>query len=180
MKSRFTATTIALAALISAQVTSAQEAGQTCVKQEDLTDAVLFVMPVAYSAFQEKCSGQLESDGFVAREGEIFISRYAGLQEKAWPGAYSFFKTFAVRDAKDDEMSTLFDSLPPELLRPFFELMIEAELGKSIKSADCEKIERVLEPLAPLPPQNFGTLVSTIFDIIPDIQNPKICPVKEK
>lgn len=179
MKARkFLATTAALAGLLSAQAASAQAATQTCVKQDDLADAVVFTMPIAYAAFTEKCSGQLASDGFMAREGDAFISQYTALQDDTWPGAYAFFKTFAAKEGEDDAMAELFESLPIEVMQPFFELMIQSELSKAINVKDCSQIERVAEPLAPLPPENLGTLVATLFDLIPDIEDPKICPIE--
>ncbi|MFZ1741916.1 MAG: hypothetical protein WAT93_03630 [Pontixanthobacter sp.] len=160
-----------MTALFTAQVASAQ----SCIKQQDLADAVVFTMPIAYQTFSEKCAGQLAQDGFVAREGDAFAAGFSGLQDDTWPGAYSFFKSLPQKESGEDEMSDLFDNLPAEVMRPIFELIIAEKLSGEIKVQDCSKIEQIIEPLGPLPPENFGTLVARIFNLIPGKSGPEIC-----
>lgn len=179
MKKLVSKTAICLLAglgLIGSQAASAQ---QKCVKQTDLADAMVYSVPLAYSAYTTKCRGELSDNGFIATDGDEFISRYSALQDQRWTGAFEFLKTFMAKGDSSDPTMAMIASLPPESLRPFVDAMVEMEISKEIKLADCGKIERVLEPLAPLPPENLGRLVAVVMDLLPDNREPALCPVNE-
>ncbi len=165
-----------LLALMQPQVAMAQD----CIAPDDLSDAMIYLMPIAFDSYRETCADTLKPEGFVAREGDTFIAKYSALQDEKWDGAFRFFGTFAKKGKKGDEMAQLFDSMPPDTVRPLFDAIIRLELAKEIKVKDCHKIEGILEPLAPLPPQNFGLLVARIFELVPGKREPKVCSSEEQ
>ena len=166
------------AALLALTAPNAVQA-RACMKAENLADAVVYSVPVAYDAFTAKCGKQLPKDGFIARNGTAFVDSYRAQQEAAWPGALQFLMTFIDGDrggVSSTDIKNLVDAMPPELLRPIVDEKIAMEIGKSIKTTDCGRIERVLEPIAPLPPENLGQLVATILELAPDRgREPRIC-----
>lgn len=175
MTSRFLAPTLALAALTSAQAAQAQQ--QACVASEDLGDAVVYALPIAFDAAQNACANRLSKNGFMATEGEAFIGKFRAGQDKAWPGAFRLIKTFLAQDGgegEDAQINAMITSLPEDALRPFVDGLAGQMIADEIKGDSCTKIERGLELIAPLPTDNVGDLVAFIAELA-DLKNPPIC-----
>lgn len=165
-------------ALMQHQVALAQADAAACVQQADLADAVVYAMPLLTNAMRTKCSGTLSSTGFMAQQGDAFIAPYAERQSEAWPGAMRLLAQFAGSGKDGAEMMATFSALPPETVRPLFDAIIEQKVGEEIKLADCAKIERGVELLAPLPPENVSGLVTFLIDLA-KVDNPKLCRAAE-
>lgn len=177
MTRRFIAPTLAIAALASATAAQAQQ--KACVNPADLSDAVVYVMPVAFDAARTVCGAQLSRDGFMAREGDAYIANFRAGQDKAWPGAFRFLKTFmdqggAGQGAKSKDMEAMLSAMPADTLRPFVDALVGQMIAAEIKPASCGKIERGLELVSPLPTENVGGLVSFIVELA-DVKNPPVC-----
>ena len=170
------AATLAICALSHAQVAQAKD----CIAASDVSDAVVYIVPVAHSAFTEKCEAKLENDGFVARRGGEFVAPFREMHSKTWPGAYRALTHF-IRDAEQKkQLSQFMTSMPPEAASAFFDAVIKMEIVKGIKIEDCGKIERMIEPLAPLPPRNFGQAVAAFVDLVPRKKPPQVCAATTK
>lgn len=173
MKIRNLAPVIALAALASAQAAQAQQ--QACVNPGDLSDAIVYAMPLAYDAAQTACANRFEADGFMATRGETYIAQFRASQNEAWPGAFRFLKTFMNKDGgSDDQMAAMLATMPEDTLRPFVDALVGQMLAKEIKGDSCGKIERGVELLSPLPVDNVGGLIGFIAEMT-DLKNPPIC-----
>lgn len=174
---RIIAPALAFAALAGAQAAQAQQ--QACVAPADLGDAVTYAMPIAFDAARTACANRLAKDGFMATGGEDFIATFCNGQDKAWPGAFRLLKTFMADGNKanggsDADMTALLSALPEEALRPFVDGMVGQMIAGEIKGDACGKIERGLELIAPLPPENVGGLFAFIAEMA-DLKNPPIC-----
>ncbi len=178
---------IAGAALAPVQIAHAQQqaqAGPVCVSQDDLTDAVIYAMPVLTDSFRAKCSAELPADGFMATRGDAFVAPYVERQDASWPGTARVLTVFATR--KDGSnggslagLADLFETLDPETARPFVDAVIGTMIAKELKLEDCTKVERGIALLAPLPPENVGGLVTFIMDLA-DVKNPELCPLEQQ
>lgn len=167
---------VAICALATPQIAAAKD----CIAQNDMVDAVIYAMPSAHSAFIGKCRGQLSKSGFSVRGGQKFIAQYETLNASSWNGAYRFLKGSAAVDDEFRELVTVFDRMPSEIARPFVDAALKAKLSSEIKVADCGKIERVMESLAPLAPKNAGLLLTAIVDLVPERGELKLCPFVQK
>ena len=166
---------VASLALLQAQAASAQE----CIAPQDLTDAAIYAVPVIANGFRASCSAQLSPNGFFATQGQAFVAPYEAMQAERWPGAMRAVMAFATsgKDQLDDaSMREMVQDLPPEALRPFVDAILAQKLGESIKPADCGKIERAMELLSPLPPENLGGLLTFVMDVTGNRQ-PAVCDV---
>ncbi|WP_086619887.1 hypothetical protein [Erythrobacter tepidarius] len=177
MNKPFLAPALALLALASGTAAQAQQ--QACVDANDLGDAVLYAMPIAYDAVGTACSKQLTRDGFMARGGDAFIAKFRSHQDKAWPGAFRLLKTFMAKDAggqgaSGTDMTAMIASLPEESLRPFVDGLVGQMIAGEIKPESCSKIERGMELLSPLPVENVAGLMTFIAELA-DLKDPKIC-----
>ena len=173
MKSKLTTmvkAAIGLTALAGSQVAQAQQ----CLNQDDLAEAVVYLVPVLGASFKAKCGPSLSSDGFVADGLDTMIARFEPLQAGAFPAALRVLAVFASRDESAQEMLALTQGLPPEALQPLVDALIAGEFNKSIKLSDCANIERGVSLLAPLPPENVGGLVSFLMDVS-GVKNPTVC-----
>lgn len=178
MTIRMIAPVLALAALASAQTAQAQQ--QACVAQKDLSDAVIYAMPIAYDAARNACANRFTKTGFIATRGDTYIAKFRAAQDKAWPGAFRMLKVFMADDSKGEDgpsasdMAPMLESLPEEALRPFVDALVGQEIAKQIKGDSCAKIERGVELLSPLPTDNVGGLAAFIADLS-DLKSPPIC-----
>lgn len=176
MTSRFFAPMLAVAALATAQTASAQQ--QACVQSADLADAVVYAMPIAYDAVRTACANRLARDGFMATQGDAFITDFRARQDAAWPGAFKLLKTFMATDSAqaDTDINTMIASLPEDALRPFVDGLVGQMIVAEIKGDNCAQIERGVELISPLPTDNVGGLFAFIAEMA-DLKNPQICPV---
>lgn len=177
MTTRFAAPALALAALATSQAATAQQ--QACVAPADLSDAVVYAMPIAFDAARNACANRLSRDGFMATRGDDYIAPFRAGQDKAWSGAFRFLKTFMEKDGAGQsvsgaDMGAMIGSMPEEALRPFVDALVGQMIAAEIKGDSCTQIERGLELLSPLPRENMGGLVAFIAELT-DMKNPPIC-----
>jgi hypothetical protein len=167
---------LALAALATAQTAQAQ--AQACVNPADLSDAVVYALPLAFDAAGSACANRLSDDGFMATRGEDYIAQFRAKQDTAWPGAFRFLKTFMNKDGgsgNEDQMGAMLSSMPEDALRPFVDALVGQMLAAEIKGDTCPKIERGIELLSPLPSENIGGLIAFMAELA-DLKNPPVCP----
>jgi hypothetical protein len=168
---------LAIAALASATAAQAQQ--NACIPPADMTDAIVYAMPLAYDAAQTACANRFAADGFMAREGDAWVAAYRDGQNKAWPGALRVLKTFMADDAatkgKGDDMSAIITALPEDALRPFVDAMVGQMIAKEIKPDSCGTIERAVELLSPLPGENIGGLVAFVLELDDKGKKSPIC-----
>lgn len=156
-----------------------------CIEQADVSSAVVYAMPILLETFRSRCATELRADGFMAREGSALISKYEGLQELHWPGTKRFFAAFAGNPsgAKDDaplaQFGDMVEEMPDSILRPTISYVIKEELGPEIKLRDCSKIERGVELLSPLPPENMGGVIALIVELA-EPGKPAVCPLADE
>jgi hypothetical protein len=168
---------LALAALAQA---SAAQAQQGCVPPADLSDTIIYALPIAYDAARTSCGKQFARDGFMARGGDKFIAGFRARQNAAWPGAMRTMQALVASPGGagkpgDLDLAALAKSLPPETLRPLVDGLMGQMIAGEIKPDSCGKIERALELLSPLPVDNVAGLMGFMLEIA-DIKEPSICP----
>jgi hypothetical protein len=181
MTNRIIAPVFALAALATAQTAQAQQ--QACVAAADLSDAVVYAMPIAFDATRTACANRLTRNGFMATDGQTFIAPFRDGQDKAWPGAFRVLKTFmdkqgASEDGSGMDMQAMIAAMPEDALRPFVNALVGQMIAEEIKGDSCGKIERGLELVSPLPAENVGALVAFLVEIA-DIKEPPVCPAPQ-
>lgn len=167
-----------VAAVVPHQVALAQSDAQACIEQADLADAVVYAMPILTQAMRSKCSDTLSPNGFMALQGDAFVAPYAERKDAAWPGALRMLSQFAGNEKEGADMMQMFSALPAETVRPLFDAIIEQKVAEEIKVDDCGKIERGVELLSPLPPENVSGLVTFLMDLA-KVANPKLCPARD-
>ncbi|MBW3168429.1 hypothetical protein [Qipengyuania flava] len=165
---------VAAIALCQAQVAHAQ----ACLAPDDVTDAGIYAIPVVADGFRASCAPHLAADGFFATQGADFVAPYSAMQNERWPGTLRVFLALAAGGGADEQADAL-GELPGDALRPIVDAFFAQKIGEEIKPQDCSKIERAMELLAPLPPENLGGLLTFILDVT-DVKEPAICETEKQ
>lgn len=169
---------LAIAALAQAPAAQAAQV-RNCVAPADLTDTMIYVMPIAYDAARVACAGQFNNQSFFAGQGERFIGSFRARQNGAWPGAFRTLKLALAEQngnaSKNDiDLLAMAQSLPEASLRPFVDGLVGQMIAKEIKPSSCGKIERGMELVSPLPVENVAGLMGFVLELV-DLGNPAIC-----
>jgi len=176
MKMSFKHAAGAVAFVSLAQPAMAQ--GTPCVQSDDLADMVTYAVPMLMDGVQISCSDVLPADSFVmGANGEGFADRFAALNDQAWPGARRALMTFMKAEGDNQAMSGMLGEMDDEALRPFVDAIIGPMLAEEITPSSCASIEQILPLIAPLPAENYGPLLATIFSLVSDNDDKlNICP----
>ncbi len=125
--------------------------------------AVRYALPHLIAGFRSTCGPKLPRDGYLARNGAAMIDRYSQGSAAAWPSAREALMALGAN--KKPEIAQMFAQMPDSALRPFVDATISSMVATKVKTADCGEIERGLELLAPLPPENIAGLAGFLFEM---------------
>ena len=180
---------IALLAL--SQPLAAQSA--PCTEPADLSDTVTYAMPLLMQGLQTKCADSLPADSFVRARGPAFAQSFEPLRDSAWPGARRTLMRFienrtdgagdgeAAASSQNEGIVRMIASLEGDELRPFVDALAVQMIAEEVKPVTCEHVEAVLPLLAPLPPENYGALIATVFGIMSeDDASLPFCPAEPR
>ncbi|BBC73146.1 conserved hypothetical protein [Altererythrobacter sp. B11] len=155
----------------------------SCVTEAEVGAMALYAMPQAIQAVRLGCSGQLSSNGYLARHGDELIASYTALQDRNWPGAKSALLKLVTSGLQQQPSLEnrgvnldLIRQLPDNAVRPLVEAMVVQKLQPIIKPESCGRIERVVEAIAPVQPEIAGKLIGVISGLV-ELKQPSICPV---
>ena len=166
--------------------------GTGCLQRADVADMTTYAMPLLVDALQAKCGQSLPADSFILSEGDAFAEGFAPLRDDAWPGARRVLVTFIEQQTgASREMAQQGDAamagvvmnlmrMEGDELRPYVDAIATQILADELKPSLCGDVERILPLLAPLPPENYGALVSTILAmVIGEDDELPICAVEQ-
>lgn len=168
MKRSLLASALGLAALTSAQAAQAQQA---CVMPADAADMVMYMMPVAYDGALKSCKNTFSDDAFLpSAEGRDFIKKFRTKQDATWAGTYRVAQVMIAAQGEgageDNGMAETLGALDESQLRPFADALLGQMIAEEIKPDACDKIDRGVELLSPLPAENVGGLVSFVLEMV--------------
>ncbi len=165
----------AAAALVLQPAVAAAQA--SCVSEQELSAMAVYAMPSLLRSVQQRCAGQLQQSGFLAREGRALSARYTALQPRVWPRAKAgLLKIASDRSGlQGAESLAMFTSLPDESVRPLVDALIVQELTPEIPLDHCSRIERGVSAMAPIEPEVAGNLVAVMLSMVADDGLPQVC-----
>ena len=161
----FTAAISGIALLAATPVSAQENSRDADLSADQITAGVRYFMPQLLGVVQDKCAGSLESDGYLATNGDALLEKFSEGSDEYWADARGIFMSFAMEGGAEADSLAVFSQLPDESLKPLIDAMIPLELGKRIKTRDCGSIERVMETLDPLPAENFAEFVGVVFEL---------------
>lgn len=172
---------VALATPVYAQ---AAQAKPPCVSEQEVSALTVYSLPQIIAATRTSCGARLSANGFLATGADALAQRYASQKAPNWPLAKSALMKFA--SAKSDASKAgasdplaQVGSLPDNALQPFVDAFIQQEVAQQIKPAACRPIERVMQAIAPLEPDETGTLIGVIAGLaLTHDKDLPVCPVE--
>lgn len=149
---------MSLAVLTAASLTASAAAAtkETCVSEAEGAAIMATLMPDLINGLGDKCVAHLPANAYLVQNGKALAARYKILADQRWPTAKIAFS----RMTGDVAMA---EKLPDEFFRPMLGSMIGSELVKDVTPQDCGGANRIVENLAPLPPENVANLVGAIL-----------------
>jgi len=167
----------AAALLVQPQLAAAQT---PCVAEDEVSAMAVYAVPSIVQSMQLRCGPQLSQEGWLARGGRAFAARYTQLQSRAWPQAKAGLLKIVNGQGVDAEAAQTLATvatLPDQNVRPLVDALIVQEVSARIPVADCGKIERIMEAIAPIDPDVAGTLIGVTAGLFAKEQ-PLICPAR--
>ena len=156
----------------------AAHAQQTCVTEAEVAAIAIYTVPSLVQAMRLRCGGELSANGYIARRGETLSGRYAALQPRVWPRARTGMLKILGAQPGASEGRQLLDSigsLPDEAVRPLVDAWIVQETSARIAVRNCQRIEWVVEALAPVDPEVAGGVIGAIVGLVDPDRMP-VCP----
>ena len=154
----------------------AASAQQQCVTEAEVSAIAVYSIPSLVDAVRTRCVAELTPNSYLNRPNTAIKARYAALQTRAWPSAKSgLLKVFAGRaaGAQSGVDLNMVRNLPDNALRPLVDALIIQEVAGKIETAQCGRIERIIELAAPIDPEIAGDVLGAVVGLI----NPKEMPV---
>ncbi len=148
----------ALLPLLIAMVPSASAAqtSRTCVTPIEAQNIVMFALPDVMTNTIERCRPHVAANAYLLKSGSSLAASYRVAADSAWPKA----KPAMLRALNQPMMSRMPDSMS----KPFFGGAIGALASDRVQPTDCDTINRAVEALAPLPPQNMAALIGLVIE----------------
>ncbi len=152
-----------LALLASAQAQAAEaKVGANCLNPEEIHGMVAFFLPGIVNTTIQTCAAHLPADAFLRAKGPALLEGLNAGKDAAWPMAKTAFGKFGDKGQADKVLG----EMPDELLRPFVEAAVTAELAPEIDPKNCNDVNRIAATLEPLPAQNFVALIAEIMGLV--------------
>lgn len=168
---RSAATLIAAAALAASQAASAATP-LPCLTSSEVAAATAFALPGAISATADKCGPALGKGSYFARSGSQLAQRFASGADRAWPATRAAI--IRVSSASADPMIQAIKNMPDPAMREIVGGFVVAAVAEKVPVTRCGQIDRVLELIAPLPPENATELVALTLGVLAQGPNPHI------
>ena len=168
---------VALAGALALQPIAAG-AQQTCVTDGEVAAIAIYSVPNLVQAMRLRCGGELSANGYIAKRGDALSGRYAVLQPRVWPRAKSgMLKILGAQSGASEgrQMLDSLGSLPDEAVRPLVDAWIVQETSARIPVRDCQRLEWVVEALAPVEPEVAGGLIGALVGLADSDKMP-VCP----
>jgi hypothetical protein len=152
----------AIAALVALALPAAAQA-RPDLSPEATQAAVRYALPHLLAGVRSSCGPKLSQSGYLAKNGAALFDRFAYGSEAAWPAARDAL--MALGGEKNADMAKMLGQMPDAALKPFVDATISSMVATKLKVEDCDEIERGLELLAPLPPENIAGLAGFLLEM---------------
>lgn len=169
---------VAAAAAALALQPVAAHAQQNCVTEAEISAIAIYSVPSVVEAMRLRCAGTLSANGYIAKRGSALSGRYAALQPRVWPRAKTgMLKVLGAQPgaAEGRQMLDSIGTLPDEAIRPLVDAWIVQETSARIPTANCQRLEWVIEAIAPVDPEVAGGLIGAIVGLVDQDKLP-VCP----
>lgn len=135
----------------------AQAAQAVCVTPAELTAMTTYGLPSVIRGTSQRCSPILPANAYLRRDGERLAARYERGSVAAWPAARAAFLRIGSNGNADQ--AKIMQRLPDDTLRPLVDELILGMVDQKLPADRCKSIDRLVNLLSPLPPENTAELI---------------------
>ena len=125
--------------------------------------AVRYALPHLVAGVRATCAAKLSPGGYLATNSDAMIARFSQGSDAAWPAAKVALMQLGAEDKSG--MGSMLGQMPDSALKPFVDATISTMVATKLKPENCGDVERGLELLAPLPPENIAGLVGFVIEM---------------
>lgn len=129
----------------------AQTVQRSCVTNDEAEALVTYALPATIRALSARCVPALPATSALIQSGVITAARYQVDADRAWPAASRAFDKISGVPASN--------LMGEQILKPLVEKAISGEVTRSLKLTDCQRVDRLINVLQPLPAKNMAMLV---------------------
>lgn len=138
---------------------AASAAEPPCLTAPEFSALSSYALPSVITGTAERCAATLPANAWLKRNGSQLAARYGAGKAAAWPAAKAAFFKFSAGSANPDATNML-RSLPDTSLQPMLDALIAGMVGQQVPTERCGAINRLVQLLAPLPPENTAELIA--------------------
>lgn len=158
---RRVAAAFALAAVAPAALAfSAGAQDRPRLNETEVNAVALYSMPHAFRALQTRCAPQLPASAYIRSQGDALGTRLDRSARGRFPAARAAMTRLLAEG--NPQMATLIGQIPEDNVEPLVRELIAGKVQSEVKLEDCARLNRVLELLDPLPPENLASLLGVI------------------
>ena len=155
---RLAASALALGALTLGPI-AAQAAEPPCLTPAEFTAVSSYALPSIITGTAERCAASLPADAWLKRNGSQLAARYGQARPAVWPRAKAAFLKLGT-GSTSVETGNLLKTLPDSTLQPMLDALISGMVGQQLPAERCGVIDRLVQLLSPLPPENTAELIA--------------------
>lgn len=140
-------------------VAATAQSAPTCLTPAEAQAIVSFTLPDLIAGAAQKCADVLGSGSFLAQSGMEMANRYRATADAAWPKARSGIRKFA------GDKAGFFDLMPDKTLKSVSAGLATTAVLKRVEPRICGDLDRIMQAVAPLPPENMSLLIGILLEI---------------
>lgn len=147
---------IAFAVMLALPCAASAQTAKACLTQAETEALAIYTLPSAIRAATGKCMATLQATAALIQSGPVIAARYQFDADKAWPDARAAFDK-----AAGMELTRLLGEVAAKSL---VDSAIGTGLAGRLKANDCNKVDRMIDILEPLPARNMAMLMVAFLE----------------
>ncbi|MEW4448503.1 hypothetical protein [Qipengyuania sp. JC766] len=144
--------TIAALAVLSLPA-SAVAQDQACLSSAENRAVMANLMPALVEQAAKRCAPVLDGNAYLTRNSAAIAARQKPYADKSWPAAKPAFQRLVKMKLPDNET-----------VLEFGRQTIASTVARELTADQCGVLSRLMQELAPLPPENFAHVVALFVE----------------
>lgn len=140
-------------------IAATAQSTQPCLTPAEAQAIVSFTLPDIIDGATQKCADVLGPASFLAQSGQDMANRYRPTSDAAWPQARPGIRKFA------GDKAVLVDLISDKTFKSVSAGLATTAVLKRLEPGFCADLDRIMEAVAPLPPENMSMLVGILLEI---------------
>lgn len=137
---------------------TAADAAKPCLTEAEAEAITLVALPELIRGTGIACAATLPPNALLRQPSSALVGKYQAAADASWPAART-----ALAKVSPPEIASV---LQTDYARPMLTGMLSGALVGKVNTSNCVPIDRAINLLAPLPPQNTAAIVVMFFQLV--------------